>query len=309
MSAPPISVVLPAYNADRFIGLALDSLATQTHSDFEALVIDDGSTDRSLELARKHVGNDPRFRIVSRPNKGLVATLNEGIALASGKYIFRMDADDVSHPERFAAQVAYLERNASTVAVGTRMMLADEELWPIVEMINSFTHDEIDAENLLGAGSAMCHPSVAMRRDTLIAVGGYRAEYECAEDLDLFLRMAEVGRLANLPRVLLTYRQHLASIGYAKRHLQAERTALAVHDARRRRGRNVESTNLSSERGDTTDVASSYHSVAEIHRKWSWLALAGGHPSTARKHAFKATRLQPLSPANPRLLACVLRGR
>ena len=268
-------------------------------------MLDDGSTDGSSAAIEKHISGDQRFRVVAGPNKGLVATLNEGIDDARGKYIFRMDADDVCHPTRFAKQFEYLERNSDCVALGTRMMLADEELDPIVAMIGSFTHEEIDAENLRGQGSAMCHPSVAMRRDVLLAVGGYRAEYEYAEDLDLFLRLAESGRLANLPEVLLTYRQHLGSVGYSKRQLQVRRTAMAVDDAKRRR-------KVELGKGQPvapTTVAATYASTAEIHRKWGWLSLQGGHPSTARKHAWKALKLEPFSPANPRLLACAIRGR
>jgi hypothetical protein len=321
--APAISVVLPVYNAERFVGAALDSIAAQSERDFEAIVIDDGSTDGSLAVMRRHVGGDARFRIVSRPNAGLVATCNEGIAAARGRYVFRMDADDVSHSERFARQLAYLETHPECVAVGTRMLVADETMLPIIAMIGSFTHEEIDAENLRGAGSAMCHPSVAMRRDAVLAVGGYRAEYECAEDLDLFLRLAEVGRLANLPEVLITYRQHLGSIGASRRRLQVERTAAAVAAARRRRsevsmpapaddeapGPRGGGAASAPEANGPAAPASDYGSAAEIHRKWAWLALAGGHPRTARKHALRALCLQPLSGANPRLIACAIRGR
>ena len=306
MIKPAVSVVLPVYNAENFIGQALDSISAQTYRDFEAIVIDDGSTDSSLEVIRTHVGADDRFRIVSRPNRGIVATLNEGIEMATGEYIFRMDADDVSYPSRFEMQLAFFAQNPGCVALGTRTMLADEELLPIIEMVGSFTHEEIDAENLRGQGSAMCHPSVAMRRESVLAVGGYRARYEWAEDLDLFLRLAEVGTLANLRDVLITYRQHLASVGHGKRMLQMERTSLAVAEATRRRGERAGKAFAAAP--TETTAPSGYASIAEIHRKWGWLALQGGHPKTARKHAFEALKLQPFNPANPRLIACAVRG-
>ena len=304
--SPLISVVLPVYNAEGFVGAALDSLRAQSWPDFEAIVLDDGSTDRSSAVIQKHIAGDARFRMVTRPNKGLVATLNEGVVNSRGKYIFRMDADDVSHPERFERELAYLESHHDCVAVGTRMLLGDEQLLPIIEMGESLTHEEIDAENLRGRGSAMCHPSTAIRRDALLSVGGYRSEFEWAEDLDLFLRLGEVGRLANLPDVLLTYRQHLTSVGYSKRRIQVERSAAAVGEALVRRGIAPRAPNAA----EASESAASYvdPSVAAIHRKWSWWALQGGFPKTARKHAFKAFKLDPFSPANPKLLACALRG-
>jgi len=312
VSSPIISVVLPVYNAGLYLQDAICSILKQTCSDFELLVIDDGSTDDSLQIAQNSVGTDPRARIRSRSNKGLVATCNEAISEARGKYIFRMDQDDVSHPERFARQVAFMEADSRCVALGTRVMLADESMMPIIESFKAVTHAEIDAENLRGRGSAMCHPTAAIRRDALLDIGGYRAEFEWAEDLDLFLRLAEVGQLANLPTVLLTYRQHLTSVGYSKRALQRTRAAMAVSDAMRRRAAVVsgggEKPGVEVRREGTPMLESEYQSVADIHRKWAWLALIGGFPETARKHAWLALTKQPLRGENLRLMACAIRG-
>lgn len=300
-----VTVFMPVYNAERYVADAINSILVQTFKDFSLIIIDDGSTDNSLAEIRRAVGRDPRCKVTSRENKGIVVTRNEGLRETFGEYLFLMDADDISHLTRLAEQVRYLDMNPECVALGTRVMLADDELAPIIAMVGSFTHEEIDAENLRGQGSAMCNPSVAMRRDALLTVGGYRADYECAEDLDLFLRLAEIGRLVNLPEVLLTYRQHLGSVGYSKRQLQAQRTAMAVDDAKRRRSIKLGNGQAAA----PATVPATYASTAEIHRKWGWLSLQGGHPTTARKHAWKALKLEPFSPANPRLLACAIRGR
>lgn len=309
--APPrVSVILPVFNAERYVGIAIDSIVAQTFKDFEVVVVDDGSTDASLSVIRLHAGMDHRFRVISRENRGIVASCNEAICASRGAYLMRMDADDIAHPERFAIQVKYLDEHPECLAVGTRMLLCDEQGLPIVEMISSFTHEQIDAENLRGEGSAICHPSVAMRRDAILALGGYRKEFEWAEDLDLFLRMAEVGKLANLPTVLLTYRQHLRSVGYSRRAQQIDRTALAVQAARTRRASPGEMHHFAiAECSKPAPVVQENESIAAIHRKWAWLALLGGNPSTARKHAFKALALSPLSRHNVRLLACAIRGR
>ena len=313
MSIPPISVVLPVFNAERFVAVAIQSVLAQSCGDFEFLIIDDGSTDSSLEVIKSAVGRDVRCHVRSRANIGLVATCNEAVAMARGEYIFRMDQDDISHPQRFGAQIAYLTADRDCVALGTRVMLADEDLMPIIEAFKFTAHDEIDTANISGSGSAICHPSAAIRRTALLAIGGYRKEYEWAEDLDLFLRLAEVGRLANLPDVLLTYRQHASSVGYSKRELQRERAAAATRSAMRRRTNSIDCdqdkpiAKITDDPGPSR-IESDYESVADIHRKWAWLSLIGGNLRTARKHAFRAFSMDPLSMRNAKLIGCVIRG-
>lgn len=312
-STPTISVVLPVYNAARYVREAIDSILHQTYRDFELLIIDDGSTDNSLRIIHSAVDGDRRGRVISRPNKGLVASCNEGIAEARGIYVFRMDADDEAHPDRFTRQVRFLEDHPECVAVGTRVMLADDSMMPIIESFKRLTHADIDAENMQGQGSAICHPTAAFRRDALLVIGGYRKEFEWAEDLDLFLRLAEVGRLANLPDVLLSYRQHMDSVGYSKRALQHSRTGLAVRAAEKRRGLSKPGSMMHAEApgasGGDLAAPSDYLGPGDIHRKWAWLALIGGNAKTARKHALLALRTDPWCLQNPKLIACAIRGR
>ncbi|MEP6633606.1 MAG: glycosyltransferase [Luteimonas sp.] len=303
-TSPQISVILTAFNAAKFIRVAIKSVLLQTFTDFELIIVDDGSTDNSLSVIRRAVQLDHRCIVVSRGNKGIVESSNEALALSRGKYVFKMDADDSCHKERFALQFAYLEAHPRCVAVGTRVLLADAEMLPIIEMFLRLSHSEIDAENMRGHGSAICNPSVAMRRDAVVAVGGYRKDFECAEDLDLFLRLAEIGELANLPEVLLTYRQHLRSVGHSRRALQIVRAHEAVKSAQKRRGSQAAALAHPALSHDKA-----YDSLGDIHRKWVWQSLIGGHPATARKHALLALRKDPLHSGNLRLLACAIRGR
>ena len=182
-------------------------------------------------------------------------------------------------------------------------------------MFGITTHSAIDAENMRGEGSAICHPSAAIRREALVAIGGYRKEFEWAEDLDLFLRLAEVGKLANLSDVLLTHRQQLTSVSYSKRGLQLTRTARAVEAAKQRRSLRCTAQSqmggadaVEVGDGEGIDLQSDYGSTAAIHRKWAWLSLIGGNTRTARKHAFLAFRANPLDIENLRVLTCALRG-
>jgi glycosyltransferase involved in cell wall biosynthesis len=288
-----ISVILPVFNGAQFIAAAIKSVVAQTYGDFELLVIDDGSTDGSAEVIRGAI--DERCRLIQTPNRGIVAACNLGLEQAKGKYIFRMDADDVCHSERFAKQHAYLEDHPRCVAVGSAVMFADPDMRPLRPSVPCLTHAEIDGQHMRGVGGAITHPAAAMRRSALLQIGGYRAEYEWAEDLDLFLRLAEVGELANLSDVLLTYRQHLGSVSHSRRDLQVARAKAAVNAAHERRGVLAMPVSMTPER-----------SHAEVHRTWAWWALHHGHAQTARKHALKAARLEPL--ASAKLLVCAIRG-
>jgi glycosyltransferase involved in cell wall biosynthesis len=301
-SHPTISVLLPVHNAERYLRAAVDSVLMQTFEDFELLALDDGSTDRSSSILREYATNDVRVRTLSRENRGLVATLNELIAVSRGRYLARMDADDICRRRRFEKQVGYLEDHPECVAVGSRALVIDPDGMPIIETINECGHEEIDAAVLSGAGGlrGMTHPTVMMRRDAAVSVGKYYEEAELAEDIDFFLRLAEVGRLANVPEVLLEYRRHPMAIGYTHRERQRLITSEIVKKARMRRGlATVPVLNESTYEPQTIDA---------IHRTWAWWALSAGHTATARKHALKAVIKNPLHAENARLMACVIRG-
>lgn len=298
--SPAASVILPVYNAGRYLETAIESVLGQTFTDFELLLLNDGSTDGSPAVLERWVAKDPRCTLHSWPNRGLIATLNEGIRLARADILLRMDADDLCAPQRFEAQMAYLHRHPDCVAVGTRVRLIDPEGMPICTFAEDTGHVAIDAAHLAGRGGAIVHPATAMRKTAVAAVGGYRDEFPHAEDIDLFLRLAEVGQLANVPEILLDYRQHMGSIGYSQARVQNASAQRAVMAAHLRRGLEVAA--------GSGQVASEVPSLDDVHRKWGWWAMSGGNLDTARKHAFKAFRQRPWGLENWRLLACVLRG-
>ena len=296
---------MPVKDAELYVNAAITSILTQDFVDLELIIIDDGSDDNSAEVINSVIRGDSRCRFISRENRGLVDTANELISLARGQYIFRMDADDFALPSRVSKQIGYLHSNADCVCVGSKVLLADHELRPIAEACLLTEHQDIDAENMRG-GWAICHPASVVRRDALIRIGGYRKEAEWAEDLDLFLRLAEIGRLSNLPEVLLTYRQHLRSAGYSRRELQVDAASFAVHSAKHRRG-NLAAENDWASAANNSSVTG-YSSVADIHRKWAWQALMGGNVNTARLHGFQAMRLRPFHRDNLKLIPCLVRG-
>lgn len=205
-SAPLVSVILPVFNAEAFLPEAVGSVLAQTLSGFELIAINDGSTDRSAEILAEHAARDARIRMLNRGNRGLAHTLNEGLAAARADYVAIMNADDVSLPERLSKQVAFLNSNPSVAAVGgqARLMLADGKVGPATKL--PLAPPAI--RRFLKTMSPLAHPAVMMRRQEALAVGGYRSQIEPAEDLDLWLRLAERRDLANLPEVVLHYRLH-----------------------------------------------------------------------------------------------------
>ena len=296
---PLISVLLPVYNAERYVKAAVESVRAQTFGDFELIVIDDGSTDGSLSVLRSLEKQDKRIRLISRPNVGLVATLNEMLCMATGYLVARMDADDICRPTRFEKQVGFLSENQTCVAVGTRGLFIDSEGLPLFDFVNCWSHEEIE-KALFRPELAIIHPSLMVRFDAIESVGGYRTGFPHAEDLDLFLRLGEIGRLSNLPEVLLEYRVHASSVSHSNAVMQSEAARHAVSEAMRRRG-------LQDVGVMAAPLVLRPETEYELHRKWAWWALSAGNRASARKHAAQALLKDPVSWASWHLMACTLR--
>ena len=294
-----VSVLMPVFNAERYVEAAVRSVLGQTFCDFELLVIDDGSTDGSLPILKMMASLDPRIHLKSRSNQGLIATLNELISLSSCALLARMDADDVCRPRRFERQVQFLDSHPGVAAVGSKVLFIDPDGLPLMEAVNCFSHEQIDAE-LLKPGLGMVHPSVMVRADACAGIGGFRAQYRHAEDLDFFLRLAEFGQLANLAEIQLDYRVHPSSVSHRFFVEQAAAAARAVADALKRRSVDhpAATWSFSPEPIET---------IGQLHRKWTWWALFAGNLKTARRHARLALAAEPLNPENLRVMACVAR--
>lgn len=301
---PSISVLLPVYNARKYLAEAMDSLLAQSGPALEILAVDDGSTDGSLRLLRRYANRDGRVRIISRANTGIVGALNDAIAQSRGEFLARMDSDDVALPDRLAKQAQFLAANPDIVCVGTQVRLIDPygvelpEKWqPRLEL----EHEKIEQGLLRGNGWALIHPTVIMRREPVEAVGGYRRQFQHAEDIDLYLRLAEIGRLANLPEVLHRYRQHLSSVNRTHRARQIEIITAIVCETYQRRGGAM-----------PADWVLRWPELPEAWKQrcdWAWHALKAKQIRAARKHALCAMRLRPWHRDSWRVLACALRGR
>ena len=207
-TSPLVSVVMPVYNESEYIKTAIDSVLGQTYENHEFLIIDDGSTDETPEIAKSYAGQDNRIKyLANQTNKGLPASLNKGIEHASGKYIARMDADDISLPRRFEKQVEYLDSNPSVHVVGSYTSLIGKNGEFLGE--KTFPQGGRNPTGLKQEGPRVPHPSVMMRKSSLQSVNGYREPFRYAQDLDLWIRMSrEFGEdfLWIIPDSLIKYR-------------------------------------------------------------------------------------------------------
>jgi len=298
---PTVSVLLPVYNGARYLRPAVESILAQTFADFELIAVDDGSTDRSLAMLREYARRDPRVHVISRPNTGIAGALNDALAAARGEFLARMDADDISHPERFARQLDHLRGHPDCVLLGSRVMLIDPYASPLYETDHALTHEHIEAELFEAVGWAVVHPSAMMRADPVRQVGGYRSEYVPIEDLDLFLKLTEIGRAANLPEALLQYRQHPQSANRTRYAEQEAKKRACLADAYARRGLQMPADWKPRPRIITPPVVE--------FRNWGWTALQRHRPDAARRHALSVVRRLPMSIDSWKLLFCALRGR
>ena len=201
-----ISVILPVYNGAPYLDEAIVSILKQTHDNFELIVINDGSTDKSLEILEKYAIQDSRIIIINRQNKGLVYSLNEGILKAKGKYIARMDADDVSDISRLESQIEYIEKHNLDICGGHYLLIDDEGRINGLNVV-PISHEMCTLSLLFKVPFA--HPSVMIRKRFLdensLEYG--QSAYKIAEDLDLWLRMQKCGaRFGNVDSVVLKYR-------------------------------------------------------------------------------------------------------
>lgn len=210
---PKVSVLMPVYNGEQFLREAIESILKQTFGDFEFLIIDDGSTDNSADIVQSY--NDRRIRLLSNEqNAGITESLNRGIMEAKGEFICRMDADDVSLPERLETQLNYLEENRDVVMTGTWTIRIDEqghrqevEQYPV-------RHQEI--LRTIFVHNPFAHGTMMLRRNIVQQVGTYDARFLHNEDYDLWLRIAARYTTANIPEPLVLRRVHTKNITVEK---------------------------------------------------------------------------------------------
>ena len=203
-SPPHISVVLPAYNAEKYLDQAVRSILAQTFTDFELIIVDDGSSDKTLAIA--HNLADPRIRVIAnKENRGIPKTRNIGWKAATGEFIAHQDADDYSHPTRLEKQIAYLRKNPRVGVLGTNRQTINRQgkIRDHKPMPEQAVFDDLLHRNLIINGSAM------IRRSVLEQADGCDEWFPTCEDYDLWLRIANgIAWIRNLPDALYVHREH-----------------------------------------------------------------------------------------------------
>ena len=209
MKSPKVTVLMSVYNGERYLREAIDSIWNQTFTDFEFLIVNDGSTDRTAAILRSY--DDSRIKIINNENNiGLTKSLNKGLGMARGVYIARMDADDVSMPERLEREVDFLETHHDYAVVGTFVKVLNKN--SDVIHIGDKLIEDAKIQEFLKRDNCITHGSAMIRKKCLIDVGHYDESMARSQDYDLWLRLSEKYRLANIPEYLYMWRKHNENI-------------------------------------------------------------------------------------------------
>ncbi len=201
---PTVSVLIPVYNAEKYIKEALDSILNQTFKNFELIIINDCSTDSTEKIIKRYAKKDSRILLVNnKENLKISKTLNKGIGIAKGKYIVRMDADDWSYPDRIEKQVGYMESNPDIVLSSGNMEICDEKM--IIKNRSNFPTTDHNIREVLLQYNPMVHPAMIFRRDIALSIGGYNETVK-SEDYMFIIDMSSKGKLGNLKDILIKYR-------------------------------------------------------------------------------------------------------
>ncbi len=299
---PRVSALITVRNGERYLQQAVRSILDQDLRDLELVVVDDGSTDRTPAILAELAAGDPRMRVVTQPAMGIPQAANRGLVECRGGFIARMDADDVALPQRFRRQLAYLEETGH-VCVGSYVEYIDEKGRYLTTLRVPTEDADIQSRTLRGHG-AIYHPSAMIRREALDRIGGYDETFEVALDLDLWLRLGEIGTLGNVPEPLLRYRLHAKSASETRRYRQRELARLACERAWERRG--VRGTFEATEPWRPgTDRASRHAFMLQ----YGWWAFGSGEARTAMIYGGKAVTLLPWKVEGWKLLAATALGR
>lgn len=224
--SPIITVLMSVYNGQKYLVDAVNSILNQTFTHFEFLIIDDGSTDKTWQILQEYATRDPRIVLIQNDyNLGLAKSLNKGLAMAKGEYIARMDADDISLPNRLGAQASFLDTHPDVGVVGAFVQMNDEdgrcmEVWRFPTMHGPLVW-------ALCFTTPLVHPSVLFRKKIVEHIGGYNERLLANQDRDLWQRLSASTHFANIPTVYLLYKWHKDNISNLHAKIQARNSAKA----------------------------------------------------------------------------------
>ncbi len=274
-----ITVIMPVFNEERFLAEAIESVLAQSWRDFELIILDDGSLDRTLEIAQSYARRDPRVRVESHANIGVAPTLNKGLELSASEWVVVMHADDVMMPNRIERQLAFVAEHPE-LAVASSWVKHINSRGRVIARDNSrlLTHEAVEklyrANELIG----FSHPAAILRKSAVQAVGGYRPQLRVNEDIDLWNRLLEPGyKILVQPEYLLHYRIHAGSASIARaRFIRQQLRWIKECMVRRRRG----------------EAEISWEEYLRFRRALPWYVRANEQRRDTAKVLYKAATIQ-----------------
>jgi glycosyltransferase involved in cell wall biosynthesis len=289
MNQPLVTVLMPVYNGEQYLRKAIDSILTQTYTDFELLIVNDGSTDKSLQIANSF--KDDRIKIINQSNTGVSIALNNGLKQAKGKYIARMDADDICKPERLEVQMRYLLQHPECILLGTEAEYIDEqEQYVFPYKSPGYSHEEL--VNALQYDCPFLHISVIFLKSAVINIGGYNKDAYLFEDYFLWTKLVKFGNVACLKENLISCRLNPSSVtldyrDYSKEYWELKKKAIRTgfiseEDAELMR-KNIQGITAKTK-------LFSYHSL--LSKKYLWNNY---QPKKARANILKALNVNPFA--------------
>jgi glycosyltransferase involved in cell wall biosynthesis len=274
-----ISIVMPAFNEERFIGEAIESILAQSFKDYELIILDDGSADRTLEIARGYAQRDSRIRVESHPNMGISPTLNRGFALAKNEWVAMLQADDVMMPNRFERQFAFLAEHPELAVAAGWCRHIDGHGRIIGRGKSSLTtHEEVQKLYVANELVALNCSTAIVRKTAFQAVGGYRSHFRVNEDADLWARLLEAGyKILLQPEYLVLYRIHAGSVSVARaRFIRQQARWVKDCMVRRRRG----------------ELELSWEDFLAMRKTLPWYVRANAERKDTAKVLYKAATFQ-----------------
>jgi len=233
----PITVLMSVYNGERWLKESIESVLEQTLTDFEFIIVNDGSKDSSLDIVNGFAAKDRRLRVIDKPNTGLADSLNQGIGQATGEWIARIDADDLCEPNRLAVQYTLARSKKEFVLIGSGLIEIDNFGCRFKTYQYPRRHRQL-IDRLVKKKGFFAHSSAFYRTQTVKGLGGYRPRVKRAEDFDLWLRLSEVGEIACADETLVRIRHHSEQISQeegGRRQQVDSRLALVSHFLRQRK--------------------------------------------------------------------------
>jgi len=208
---PSITVLMSVFNGECWLNESIESVLHQTFKDFEFIIVDDGSTDNSLEIIERYKAQDSRIIIISKSNTGLADSLNQGIKKARGEWTARLDADDICETTRLEKQIERGRSNSNLVFIGSGLSIINE-VGAKRAIYNYPSKHKFLLRNLITVRKFPAHSSAFYRTQVIRDLGGYRVRFKCAQDYDLWLRLSEVGELTSLSEPVVQLRRHTQQI-------------------------------------------------------------------------------------------------